>query len=88
MAEPGSPAMPMLIVAVSPVLAPRVSEPRVRIPELETPGESAPPLATVTEPAAVPLPARLAPELTVTAEPDASDPVTLSVPLETKVAPV
>lgn len=64
------------------VVAPVVSAP---IPAV--PGEIVP--LTVTDPAAVPVPFSVAPELTVTALPDASEPVRLNTDAEViLVAPV
>ena len=78
----------MLIVLVSPAEAPSVSDPSVSVPEADTPGERMPPLLTVTPPFTVPVPASAAPLATVTAEPAASEPVTLKVPALMVVAPV
>ena len=52
------------------------------------PGDTMPPLATVTVPATVPVPPRVPVLFTATALPDASEPFTKSVPALIAVAPV
>ncbi len=58
------------------------------VASLALPGARIPPLLMVTEPLAVPVPARVAALATVTALEEWVDPVTVRVPPETVVTPV
>ena len=64
----------------------RVNEPTVSVPAVLLPGETVPPLATVTGPFAVPRPASVLPSFTVTSP--RIEPLTASVPALIVVPPV